>query len=90
MDFSPLIELQKQRLAKIAPRAKTPEAVESDEADEPDEYELFFTLVSDDGFCKSGKDLDAIWTSIVDRLSVDGNMPGAASKDTRPDVYKGM
>lgn len=36
----------------------------------------------------AGKDLENIWNDIIGKLSIDGNMPGAAPKDTRPDVYK--
>ena len=87
LDFSPLFEVQKRKRMAPSERSATPLAVEAE--DEPDEYELFFTLVSDDGFRRSGKDLEQIWNNVIDQLPVDGNFPGAAHKQTRPDVYQG-
>ena len=61
----------------------TPQSVDADE-----EYELFFSIVSDDGFSQSGKNLDDIWNGILDQLELGNTFPGAAPRSTRPDVYK--
>ena len=86
---SPLLEFDRIKKAKPdlvkETRPKTPPAV--DEL-EQDEYELFFTIVSDDGYRQSGKDLEAIWNEILDSLEESGNFPGCAPRSTRPDVYK--
>ena len=90
MEISPLIEYEKIKKSRIIPRSKTPEIVDEEEPEENDEFELFFTLVSDDGLQKSGKDLDVLWDEVLDLLQTGGNFPGAASRDLRPDVYKGQ
>ena len=86
---SPLLAQHKMITSPIksatAVRPKTPPAV--DDLDQ-DEYELFFTIVSDDGYRQSGKDLEAIWNEILDSLDTSGNHPGCAPRSTRPDVYK--
>ena len=89
MEISPLIEFEKCKKTKTISRPATPEIVDEIEPEETDEFELFFTLVSDDGLQKSGKDLEIIWDEILDMLQTGGNFPGAAPKELRPDVYKG-
>ena len=89
MGISPLVEFEKCQKTKTISRPATPEIVDEIEPEETDEFELFFTLVSDDGLQKSGKDLEVIWDEILDMLQTGGNFPGAAPKELRPDVYKG-
>ena len=95
LDYSPLLEnYMKTSLSRnnspkkvkgSSPgRASTPTQVD----EEQDEYELFFTVVSSDGFSQSGKDLETIWNEILNKLEDSGNFPGSAPRWTRPDVYK--
>ena len=86
--FSPLWTefKEKKSLAKSAKaRPLTPPSV-----DQPDqeEFELFFSIVSDDGFAQSGKNLEEIWNGLLDQLENDHTFPGAAPRSTRPNVYK--
>ena len=95
LDYSPLLEnymktsmsrnSSPKKVKGSSPcRASTPTQVD----DEQDEYELFFTVVSSDGFSQSGKDLESIWNEILSKLEDSGNFPGSAPRWTRPDVYK--
>ena len=86
-DFSPLWASSKQKsicddVIEIR-STPTPPSVDAEE-----EYELFFSIVSDDGFSQSGKNLDDIWNGILDQLELGNTFPGAAPRSTRPDVYK--
>ncbi|CAG5105488.1 Oidioi.mRNA.OKI2018_I69.chr1.g2170.t3.cds [Oikopleura dioica] len=73
---------EKANELKIVERPETPDAV-----DEVEEYNLMFSIVSEDGVRKSGKDLESLWNEIIDELPTSGRLPGSAPKATRPDVF---
>ena len=73
---------EKAKELKVVERPETPDAV-----DEVEEYNLMFSIVSEDGVRKSGKDLESLWNEIIDELPTSGRLPGSAPKATRPDVF---
>ena len=86
---SPLLTKSRKRRTSddiIELRSPTPPSVGGETEEE---YELFFSIVSEDGFSQSGKSLDAIWNNVLDQLEVGSHtFPGSAPRSTRPDVYK--
>lgn len=57
------LEAKKSEKCEKVERAETPEAV-----DELEEYNLSFSIVSEDGVRKSGRDLEKMWNDIIDEL----------------------